>query len=129
MSTFFNAVRTFEGEVHVLTKARWMLLVPMPHTSIVPHRIADLRLGTMIRWTTNDRATLLELHTAIVRVVEQLSLTGIIEIVEQLKVTMEAARCTGADWRCTVAEEFAQSSEGVSFSLPNGVLRHIKALV
>lgn len=127
MSAFFSALDTTEGLVHVLTKTRWLGFIPMPHTSVVPHGAADLkRLGTFIKWTTSDASTLATLHEAIVQLVQQNGVSGLVEIGNRVKMTDRIARTVGGDWR-DIVKQAAQ--DGISFPISDEVLRHIKTFI
>ncbi len=127
MSTYFKALDTSEGQVHVLTKTRWMGLFPMPHTSVVPHNAGDLkRLGSFIRWTTSDPATLATLHDAIVRLVEEVGISGIVEIGNSLKRTERIAKSFGGSWHDAVEQA---ARDGVAFPVPESVVRHMKGFM
>jgi hypothetical protein len=127
MSTYFKALQTSEGQVHVLTKTRWMGFVPMPHTSVTPHGAADLRrLGTVIKWSTNEPATLATLHDAIVRLVEQVGILGLVEIGNSVKMTERAARAFGGRWH-EIVKQAAQ--DGVAFPVPDDVPRYMKGFM
>lgn len=125
MSTYFTALDTSEGLVHVLTKARWLGFIPMPHTSIMPHGPADLkRLGSFIRWSSKDTTTLATLHEAIVRLVQQNGASGLVEIGNMVKTTERVASAVGGDWH-NIIKEAAQ--DGVPFPLADEVLTHVKS--
>ena len=127
MSTYFKALDTSEGEVHVLTKTRWMGFIPMPHTSVTPHGVAGLnRLGTFIKWTTDDPATLAALHDAIIRLVEQVGISGLVEIGNSVKMTSQVAKTFGGSWQ-DIVKEAAQ--DGVAFPVPDDVLRYMKGFM
>jgi len=127
MSTYFKAVDTSEGSVHVLTKTRWLGFIPMPHTSVMPQGAADLkRLGTFIKWTTRDATTLATLHEAIVRLVQQNGVSGLVEIGNSVKMTERVASTVGGDWRDIVKQAVR---DGVAFPVPDEVLRYIKGFM
>lgn len=127
MSTYFKALDTSEGQVHILTKARWMGFIPMPHTSVIPHGAADLkRLGTFIKWTTNDPATLATLHDAIVRLVEQVGISGLVAIGNSVKMTARVAKTFGGNWHDIVRQA---AQDGVAFPVPDDVLRYMKGFM
>lgn len=129
MSTYFKALDTNEGQVCVLTKTRWMGFVPMPHTSVTPHSAADLtRLGVFIKWTTNDPPTLARLHDAILRLVEEVGISGLAVFANDMRVAQRTAKTFALEWHDVVnhmIEEMAQ--KGVAFPVPDDVLRYIKA--
>jgi hypothetical protein len=127
MSTYFKALDTSEGQVHVLTKTRWLGFVPLPHTSVTPRSAGDLkRLGTFIKWTTKDPATLSTLHDAVVRLVEQVGISGLVEIGNSVKMTAQVAKTFGGSWQEIVRQAAA---DGVAFPVPDDVLRHIKGFM
>ena len=127
MSTHFKVLDTSEGQVHILTKARWLGFVPMPHTSVVPHRATDLKsLGTFIKWTTSDPATLATLHDGIVRLVEQVGITGLVEIANSAKMTQRVAKTFGGTWH-DIVKQAAQ--DGVPFPVPDDILRYMKGFM
>ena len=127
MSTYFKALDASEGQVHILTKTRWMGFVPMPHTSVTPRSAADLkRLGTFIKWTTNDPATLATLHDAIVRLIEQVGISGLVEIGNSVKMTERVAKTFGRRWKDIVKQS---AQDGVPFPVPDDVLRHMKGFM
>jgi hypothetical protein len=124
MSKYFKALETTEGRVHVITKSRWMGVVPMPYTSVVPHKAGDLaRLGTFIRWATKDPAMLSTLHDSVVRLVEEVGISGLVEIANNEKRTERVAKTMGLTWR-DLAEEAAKSR--ASIPLLDDVLKHVK---
>ncbi len=127
MSTYFNALDTSEGVVHVLTKTRWMGFVPLPHTSVMPRSGAELkRLGTLIKWTTKDAATLATLHKSIISLVEQFGISGIREIADSARMTDRVAKTFGGRWQDVVKEA---GREGVAFPVPDEVLGYIKGFM
>lgn len=127
MSTYFKTLDTNEGQVDVLTKTRWMCFVPMPYTSVTPQKAVDLkRLGTIIKWTTNDPVMLAKLHDAIVRLLEEVGISGLVEIGNIVKMTERVAKPFGRSWR-DIVKQAAQ--DGVSFPVPDDVLRYIKGFM
>jgi len=127
MSTYFKTLDTSEGQVQVLTKTRWMGFIPMPHTSVTPHNATDLkRLGTFIKWTTNDPAVLATLHDAIVRLVEEGGISGLVEIANSAKMTERVAKTFGGSWRDIVKQA---AHDGVSFPVSDDVLKYIKGFM
>lgn len=127
MSTFFKALDTKEGQVHVLTKTRWIGFVPLPHTSVTPHSAGDLKhLGTFIKWTTKDDAELSKLHDSIVRLVEQVGISGLVEIANNVKMTEQVAKSFGGSWQ-DIVKQAAQ--DGVPFPVPDDVLKYIKGFM
>ena len=124
MSTYFKALDTDEGRVHVLTKSRWMGFIPMPHTSVVPHKTTNLaHLGTFIRWNTKDPAMLGTLHNAVVRLVDEVGISGLVEIANREKRTEQVAKTMGLSWH-ELAEEAANSRAAIP--VLDDVLRHVK---
>jgi hypothetical protein len=127
MSTYFEALDTSEGQVHVLTKTRWLGFVPMPHTSVTPRCTGDLkRMGTFIKWTTNDPTTLAALHDAIVRLVAQVGILGLAEIGESVRMTTRVAKAFGGNWH-EIIKQAAQ--DGVPFPVSDDVLKYMKGVM
>ncbi|SRR5258708_9859785 len=126
MTTYFNALDTAEGLVHVLTKTRWLGFIPMPHTSVMPHAADLKRSGTFMKWTTRDATTLGTLHEAIVRFVQQNGVSGLVEIGNTVKMTERVASTVGADWH-DIVKQVAQ--DGVAFPFSDEVLKHIKGFM
>jgi hypothetical protein len=126
MSTYFKALDTSEGLVHILTKTRWLGFIPMPHTSVMPQGAALKRLGTFIKWTTRDAAALASLHEAIVRLVRQNGVSSLVEIGNSVKMTERVASAVGGDWRDIVKQA---AIAGVAFPVPDEVLRYIKGFM
>jgi hypothetical protein len=124
MSTYFKALDTNEGQFRVLTKTRWMGFVPMPHTSVTPHNAAHLgRLGTFIKWTTNNPAMLAKLHDAVVRLIEEVGISGLADIAARERQTNRVAKAMGISYRELCDE--AIKSRGAIPALDD-VLKHVK---
>ena len=91
MSKHSTIVDTKEGQAHVSTKRRWMGVVSMPDTGVRPYPCSagDLaRLGTFIKWTTDDANVLARLHEAIVRLVQEVGVSGLVEIRNSARMTV-----------------------------------------
>ena len=130
MSSYFTVLDTNEGKVHILTKTRWMALVPMPHTSVSPHHTADLgRLGTFIKWTTNDSQVLADLHQAIIRLVTQIGISGLVEVADSAKRTEEAWKALGGNGSGMREMVKQATQENVPFPVPDDVLRYVKSFM
>ena len=72
MATYYDSVETSDGIAHVLMKTRYLGIIPVPRTSVMPHKGSELgRLGTAIKWTTKDAAILCTLHSRIVELVRE----------------------------------------------------------
>jgi len=124
MSTHFDALETDDGIVHVLTKTRWANLIPMPHTSVMPHRGTQLaRLGTMIKWTTKDPDILATLHSRVVDIVKQVGISGVREIADSARMSDRVAKTFGGTWHDVVRQA---AQDGVPFPLPDDILPYIK---
>jgi hypothetical protein len=99
----------------------WAVL-PTPHTGVLPHpcSAADLkRLGTVIKWTTNDRSVLKDLHQAIVGVVQEVGISGLVDFANAAKIF--GGWCFGnADLVQMAAED------GVECPIPANILKFIK---
>jgi hypothetical protein len=101
-----------------------MGFVRMPHTSVLPYGAADLkRMGAFIKWTTNDPARLATLHDAIVHLVEQVGICGLVDIGNSVKMTEQVAKTFGGSWRDIVKQA---TQDGVAFPVPDDVLRYMK---
>jgi len=129
MSKHSTIVGTKEGQAHVSTKSKWMGVVSMPHTGVTPHpcSAADLkRLGTFIKWTTDDPAVLTKLHDAIVTLVQEVGASGLVEIANSAKMTEQVWRTLGGagSGLKSIAEEAAR--EGAPFPMPAEVLKYLK---
>jgi hypothetical protein len=106
-----------------------MYVLRTPHTGVLPHpcSAADVkRLGTCIKWTTDDPAALASLHQAIVGLVEQVGISGLVEIANSVKMTTQVARTFGGNWHDIIKEA---ARDGVEFPVPDDVLRHIKGFM
>lgn len=127
MSSYFKVLSTNEGLVHIVTKTRWILFFPIPHTSVMPHNAPALkRLGTFIKWTTKDETKLSTLHDATVHLVEQVGISGLAEIAKSVKVTERVAKTYGGNWHDIIKQA---ANDGVPFPVPDEVLRYIKGIM
>lgn len=129
MAAFSTIVETKEGQAHVSTKSRWVAVFPMPHTGILPHpcSAADLKqLGTFIKWTTDDPATLQKLHDAIVRLVQDIGVSGLVEVANSAKMTEQMWKASGGAG--SGLQEMVQmaAQDGADFPIPSDVLKFIK---
>jgi hypothetical protein len=123
VTTFFDTVETGEGLTHILTKARWLGIVPMPRTSVVSRATADLRRwGTLIKWTTKDPVILASLHEAIVRLVQQIGPSGLAAVRNSVITTQRIAVFSDTNWRVEVEE----ATRNGRLLIPDEVLRHLK---
>lgn len=124
MSTYSTAVETSEGLVNVLTKSRWLAVVPMPHTSVMPQGPGDLKgLGSFIKWSTADSAMLSTLHEAIVKLVKEFGASGLVEVGNSIKTTAHLAGAIGADWHDVVKQA---TQDGIVFPIEDNVLAYVK---
>jgi hypothetical protein len=78
------------------------------------------------KWTTRDATTLATLHEAIVRLVQQNGVSGLVEIGNSVKMTERVASTVGGDWRDIVKQAVR---DGVAFPVPDEVLRYIKGFM
>jgi hypothetical protein len=106
-----------------------MVLLPIPHTGVLPYPCAasDIaRLGTFINWTTNDPALLARLHQAIVNLVQQVGVSGLVEIRNTARMAEHAWKTLGgsSSGLQNVAEMAAQ--DRARFPIPAEVLKYIK---
>ena len=94
----------------------------MPHTGVLPHpcSAADLkRLGTFIKWTTNDPSVLKDLHQAIVRVVQDIGVFGLRDF------TSAAKTFGGGGFGLQFMVRMA-AKDGLECPIPANVLKFIK---
>ena len=130
VSDYRDIIEISEGQAQIMTKSRWMLVLPMPHTGIMPHpcSAAELgRFGTVIKWTTGDPVVLAQLHGSVVQLVKELGVAGILEVANSVKVAEQARRKFGGG-NCRIQEWIEQSAalSGVSFPMPANTLKHLK---
>jgi len=72
MASYYDSVETSEGIAHVLTKTRYLGIIPLSRTSVMPHKGSELgRLGIAITWATNDVAILRTLQSRIIELVRE----------------------------------------------------------
>lgn len=127
MASYYDCVDTSEGIAHVLTKTRYLGIISLPRTSVMPHKGSELgRLGTEITWTTKDAAILRALHSRILELVREFGVSGIREIANSARMSDQVAKTFGGSWRDVVA---SAEQEGVPFPMPNDVLKYVKGFV
>jgi len=127
MRTYFKVLNTNEGEIHILTKTKWLYVFPMPHTSVMPRSSTNLkRLGTLIKWTTNNPEKLKSLHDAITRLVEQIGISGLVEVANSAKMSEQMWKGTGAKGNGLLELVKMAKQEGIDFPVPEDVLKYIK---
>lgn len=114
MSKHVTVVNTDEGHVTVMTKSRWLAIIPIPHTSVVPESYSDLgRLGTFIRWLPSDAAALKAHHAAVVHLVEERGISGVARIAADEKAAARTAKTLGLTYQ-EMAEEVRNSRAPIS---------------
>jgi len=124
VTKYSTTLETNEGQVHVVTRSKWLGILPMPYTSVVPHRTSDLgRLGTFIRWEPTSYAALKTCHDAVIHLVEERGILGVANIASDEKRNEQVAKTMGLTWRAFAAE-VARSREPIP-DLDN-VLKHAK---
>ena len=130
MSSYFKVLDTGKGQVYVLTKRRWLFIIPMPHTSVMPRKGANLkRLGIFIKRTTDDPAMLATLHDAIVRLIEEVGISALAEIANNTKMTERVWKTFGGAGS-GLHEIIKQSAQdGVGFPVPVDILKYIKGFM
>jgi len=127
MPTYYDSVDISGGVAHILTKTRYLGVISMPRTSVMPHRGTELgRLGTTIKWTTKDAATLRTLHGRIVELVQQFGVSGIRETANSARMTDRVAKTFGGTWQHIVKQA---AQEATPFPMPDDVLRYVKGFV
>lgn len=92
-----------------------------------PCSAADLkRLGTFIKWTTDDPAVLAKLHDSIVCLVQEVGIAGMMEFANSAKMTEQIwKRFGGAGSGMQEVVEMA-AQDGVSFPVPADVIKYLK---
>lgn len=66
--TLLTKVPTREGDVMVLTKTRYLFVLGIPRTSVMPWHVGELgKLAVQFQWNTKEPAALKKLHNAIVQ--------------------------------------------------------------
>lgn len=80
----------------------------------------------MIKWNTNNPAILAKLHDAVVRLVEQLGISGLAEVGNSIKMTERVAKTFGGSWRDVIKQAAA---DGVAFPVPDDVLSYMKGVM
>src|SRR5437867_997413 len=127
MPTYYDSVDTSEGIAHILTQTRYLGVVSMPRTSVMPHSGAKLRhLGTAIRWTTKDAVTLRTLHGRVIELVREFGVAGMREIANTARMTDRVAKTLGGTWK-DIVNQAAQ--DRTPFPMPDDVLRYVKGFV
>ena len=86
--TLLSKVQTADGEVTVITKARFLLLLGLSRTSVMPSRLAELgHLGVLFQWASDDPACLERLHNLLLQALREgvgiSDLRGIADIAKQ----------------------------------------------
>jgi hypothetical protein len=96
----------------------------------MPRSGVDLkRLGTVIKWTTSNRALLATLHEAIVRLVQECGISGLAEIANSARMSERVWKTVGGagSGLHEIVNQAAQ--DGVSFPVPEDVLKYIKGFM
>jgi hypothetical protein len=115
---------TDEGVVHIITRSRWLYVFPLCYTSVVPNSRRELvGKGTFIRWNTNDCTRLSSLHDAVIRLVEDVGISGLAEIVVGEKRTQRTAKAMGISYR-ELCDETIKSRAPIP--VLDDVLGHVK---
>ena len=129
MSKLSTIVDTSDDQVHISTKSRWMGVVPMPHTGVLPYPCSAgeiKRVGTFIKWKTNDPATLARLHDAIVKLVQDIGVSGLAAVRDSARMTEGVWKTFGGDG-CGLQQVVEMAAQdGIDFPLPADVLKHVK---
>jgi hypothetical protein len=129
MSKHSTIVYGKEGQAHISTKSRWMGLVPMPHTGVLPYPCSAgeiKRLGIFIKWTSNDPVVLEKLHDSIARLVREIGVSGLAEIRDSARMTEGVWKTFGGKG-CGLQQAVEMAAQdGVVFPLPADVLIYVK---
>jgi hypothetical protein len=124
MSSLVNILKTDEGLVHIITRTRWLYIFPLYYTSIVPNNLSDLRhRGVFIRWNTRQPAKLPSLHQAVIRLVEDIGVSGLADMAVVEKQTARVAKSMGISYR-ELCDEAIKSRDPIP--VLDDVLRHVK---
>ena len=124
MTSLFKTLQTDEGLVQIITRDRWLYIVPLCYTSVVPSTRGDLaRLGTFIKWNTTDSAMLRSLHEAVIRLVDDVGISGLADIAAGEKRTHRTAKAMGISYR-KLCDEAIKSRDPIP--ILDGVLKHVK---
>ena len=106
-----------------------MSIFPMPHTGVLPHpcSAAELkRLGTFIKWTTDDPTVIEKLHDAIARLVQDIGVLGLVEVANSAKMTEHVWKTFGGAGSGLQDMVQMAAQDGVDFPIPSDVLKFIK---
>ncbi len=88
-TTLLTKVQTQGGEVTVITKTRFLFLLSLARTSVMPARAGQLgRLGVQFHWTTSDPNSLERLHNLLVQTLQEVTLAELRGIADQGKQLM-----------------------------------------
>lgn len=122
MAKYLTILQTEEGPVQVVTRSRWLYIFPMPYTSVVPHRAADLaRFGTFIRWQSS--ASLKACHDAVIYLLQERGLSGVADVAAGEKRTARVAKAMGITYP-ELVDEAVRSREAIPDL--DGVLKYVK---
>jgi hypothetical protein len=122
MASYSTIIDVKDGRAHVSTKSRWMFVLSMPHTGVLPHPCSAVdvkRLGTVIKWTTDDPAVLKKMHEAIVRVVQDIGVGGFFYAAQVAKTRKQVY---GHSW----LQDMVQLATWGEFPTPADVVKLIK---
>jgi hypothetical protein len=103
-----------------------MFVLPMPHTGVLPHpcSAADVtRLGTVIKWMTDDPVVLKDMHEAIIRIVQDVGVLRLSGAAMLIKAKKQAAKELGMPWS---HDEIMRMALWDDFPIPADVLKFTK---
>jgi hypothetical protein len=124
MTTLVKTLQTDEGVIQIITRNRWLYIFPLCYTSIVPNSRGDLvGRGTFIRWNTTVSAMLPSLHEAVIRLVEDVGISGLANIAAGEKRTHRTAKSMGMSYR-ELCDEAIKSRDPIP--VLDGVLKHVR---
>jgi hypothetical protein len=129
MNAQSTIVDTKEGQAHVSTKSRWLYLFPMPHTGVMPYPCGAThlkQLATFIKWTTDDPAVLAKLHESICRLVQEVGVSGLVEIANSARMTERVWKTFGGARPGLQEMVEMAAKDGVAFPMPREVLKYLK---
>jgi len=124
LTSLIQTLQTDDGPVHIITRNRWLYIFPLCYTSIVPNSRKDLGVqGAFIRWNTKDSAIFPSLHAAVVRLVQDVGISGLADIAIGEKRTHRVAKAMGISYR-ELCDEAIKSREPMP--VLDDVLKHAR---
>jgi hypothetical protein len=66
------------------------------------------------------------LHNAVVRLVQEIGISGMVEVANSVKMTTQVAHSFGGDWHDIIKQA---AHDGVAFPVPDDVLKYVKGFM